>query len=204
MPLVLLFSICLLFSIQRGEYSSICLLFSIQIEEYSFICLLFSYTHGNTSSFVCYFMHPGEYSFICLLLSTHPGEHSSICLLFSMHPGEYSFICLFFSIHTREYRSISLLFAIHTGEYTLICSFSYTQRNTASFVYDFHAPRGVQRYLFNIFLAILAKGNMSFCHHLVAIVCHLSSVYFSHFNLRPDRLANMATTCNSCFCLVDF
>jgi hypothetical protein len=33
------------------------------------------------------------------------------------------------------------------------------------------------------FLANLAKGNMSFCHHLVSVICRLSSVYFSHFNL---------------------
>jgi hypothetical protein len=33
------------------------------------------------------------------------------------------------------------------------------------------------------FLANLAKGNMSFCHHLVSVVCRLPSVFFSHFNL---------------------
>jgi hypothetical protein len=32
-------------------------------------------------------------------------------------------------------------------------------------------------------LAHLAKGNVSFCHHLVSIVRRLSSVNFSHFNL---------------------
>jgi hypothetical protein len=29
----------------------------------------------------------------------------------------------------------------------------------------------------------LAKGNVSFCHRLASIVCHLTSVNFSHFNL---------------------
>jgi hypothetical protein len=33
------------------------------------------------------------------------------------------------------------------------------------------------------FLANLAKGNMSFCHHLMSVVYRLSSVYFPHFNL---------------------
>jgi hypothetical protein len=33
------------------------------------------------------------------------------------------------------------------------------------------------------FLAHLAKGNVSFCHHLASVVCRPSSVNFSHFNL---------------------
>ena len=33
------------------------------------------------------------------------------------------------------------------------------------------------------FLARLAKGNVSFCHHLASVVRRLSSVNFSHFNL---------------------
>ena len=32
-------------------------------------------------------------------------------------------------------------------------------------------------------LAHLAKGNVSFCHHLASVVRRLSSVIFSHFNL---------------------
>ena len=35
----------------------------------------------------------------------------------------------------------------------------------------------------SVFLAHLAKGNVSFCHHLASVVHHLSSVNFSHFNL---------------------
>ena len=37
--------------------------------------------------------------------------------------------------------------------------------------------------LSNDWLILCAKGNMSFCQHLLSIVCRLSSVYFSHFNL---------------------
>ena len=33
------------------------------------------------------------------------------------------------------------------------------------------------------FLAHLAKGNVSFCHHLASVVRRLSFVNFSHFNL---------------------
>jgi hypothetical protein len=38
-------------------------------------------------------------------------------------------------------------------------------------------------YWCTILLAHLAKGNVSFCHHLASVVCCLSSVNFSHFNL---------------------
>jgi hypothetical protein len=41
------------------------------------------------------------------------------------------------------------------------------------------------------FLASLAKGNMSFCHHLVSVICRLSSVHiliFSSENPLPNEL----------------
>jgi hypothetical protein len=38
-------------------------------------------------------------------------------------------------------------------------------------------------YICNSFLAHLAKGNVSFCHHLASVIHRLSSVNFSHFNL---------------------
>ena len=75
---------------------------------------------------------------------------------------------------------------------------------------------------FNILLANLAKGNMSFCHHLVSVICHLFTFHiFSSENPQPnelklgwkhlwkvlfkectfcyDPLPNMSATGNSCF-----
>ena len=52
------------------------------------------------------------------------------------------------------------------------------------------SPRGVLDLTFSVetqqifkFLAHLAKGNVSFCHHLASVVCRMLSVKFSHFNL---------------------
>ena len=37
--------------------------------------------------------------------------------------------------------------------------------------------------LLTLLLAHLAKGNVSFCHHLASVVRRLSSINFSHFDL---------------------
>jgi hypothetical protein len=66
----------------------------------------------------------------------------------------------------------SVLFALSSGFSVSLFHFYLKKKST----------RGVL-FCISSFLTHLAKGNVSFCHHLASVVRRLSSINFSHFNL---------------------
>ena len=96
--------------------------------------------------------------------------------------------------------------------------------NLVGSIYGRSSTLQVGIHILIFFLANLAKGHMSSCHHFVSVVCHPFTFHiliFSSENPLPnelklgrkvlskeftffyDPLPNMATTGNSCFWLVD-
>jgi hypothetical protein len=125
-------------------------------------------------------IHPREYRFICLLFSTHTAEYSFIfvCYLQMYHKTRgiqlYLFVnlnahrviqlhFLLFFMHPGDYNTIYLSFSIHTGDY-----------NTIYLSFSIHTGE------YTPFLALFAKGKVSFSHYLVSVV---SSVNFWHFDI---------------------
>jgi hypothetical protein len=59
------------------------------------------------------------------------------------------------------------------------------------FIFDHFYTLQVGIHILIFFLAILAKGNMSFCHHLVSVFCHpfiFHILIFSSENPQPNEL----------------
>ena len=69
-------------------------------------------------------------------------------------------------------------------------------------------PKLGRKHLWNVLWRLLISFR-SFSKHgyhrnLVGMLASMVIVLYEDCSFRPDRLANMATTCNSCFWMVDF
>ena len=79
------------------------------------------------------------------------------CPLRFPHKNDFGYLCLF----------------AYSGVHHILCCFVFLRVMYPVLPVSLDCP----------FLAHLAKGNVSFFHHLASVVRRLSSVNFSHFNL---------------------